>query len=82
MHNDDACTMMTSSGGVANKPDDPSTGIFKSNMIHLGGDEVNTACWDSTPAVAAWMKEHGYTADQAYAYFVKKVADIAIAQGK
>jgi len=73
--------LMEMTGGVVNKPDDPSPGIFKSNMIHLGGDEVNTACWDSTPAVAAWMKEQGYTADQAYAYFVKKVADIAIAQG-
>jgi len=73
--------LMEMTGGVANKPDAPSTGIFKSNMIHLGGDEVNTACWDSTPAVAAWMKTKGYTADQAYAYFVKKVADVAIAQG-
>ena len=58
--------LMEMTGGVVNKPDDPSPGIFKSNMIHLGGDEVNTACWDSTPAVAAWMKEQGYTADQAY----------------
>lgn len=73
--------LMEMTGGVANKPGQPSPGIFKSNMIHLGGDEVNTACWNSTPAVASWMKQQGLTADQAYAYFVKKVADVAIAQG-
>jgi hexosaminidase len=50
-------------------------------MIHLGGDEVDTSCWDKTPAVAAWLKEHSFTADQAYAYFVNQTASFAIEQG-
>ena len=44
--------------------------VFKDNFVHLGGDEVNTGCWDSTPSVAAWLKKEGMTADDGYAYFV------------
>lgn len=68
-------------GGVPSKPGQPSPGLFKDNFIHLGGDEVDTSCWSNTPAIAAWMQQEGYTADQAYAYFVKRVAGYAIAQG-
>lgn len=68
-------------GGVVNKPGKPSPGLFKSNMIHLGGDEVDTSCWASTPSVAAWLKEQNMTPDQGYAYFVKRVAAIASSQG-
>ena len=35
-------------------------------MMHLGGDEVNTNCWTSTPAVESWMKERNYSADDTY----------------
>ena len=68
-------------GGATSTPGKPS-GLFPSNMIHLGGDEVDTSCWSSTPAVQAWLDNHGFTADQGYAYFVKRAADIAIAQGR
>ena len=57
-------------------------GLFPDNMIHLGGDEVNTGCWDSTPSVAKWLKDRGMTADDGYAYFVKQTAAFAIAQGR
>eukprot|EP00945_MAST-04E_sp_MAST-4E-sp1_P006967 g6967.t1 len=68
-------------GGKASHKDIPS-GLFPDNFIHLGGDEVNTACWTSTPAVKSWLDAHGMTPDQGYAYFVKKVADVAISQGR
>eukprot|EP00041_Stephanoeca_diplocostata_P028623 m.823749 g.823749 ORF g.823749 m.823749 type:complete len:619 (-) comp23404_c0_seq1:2097-3953(-) len=68
-------------GGKSSAPSLPS-GLFPSNMIHLGGDEVNTDCWSKTPAVQAWLTKMGFTADQGYAYFVKRAADIAIAQGR
>eukprot|EP01043_Picozoa_sp_COSAG02_P069081 COSAG02_NODE_11702_length_1671_cov_10.049153_2_plen_152_part_00 len=72
---------MQCTGGVASAPGKPSPGIFKDNFIHLGGDEVNTACWESTPSVKAWLDGKNMTADQGYAYFVQKTAAIAIAQG-
>lgn len=57
-------------------------GLFPDNMIHLGGDEVNTACWTSTPSVNNWLKSKNFTADQAYYYFVNRVFDIVIAQNR
>jgi hexosaminidase len=68
-------------GGVASAPGKPSPGVFKDNFIHLGGDEVNTACWGSTPSIAKWLSDKNMTADDGYAYFVKKVAGFAILQG-
>eukprot|EP00045_Choanoeca_perplexa_P018020 m.274610 g.274610 ORF g.274610 m.274610 type:complete len:647 (+) comp17690_c0_seq3:36-1976(+) len=57
-------------------------GLFPDNMFHLGGDEVNTDCWTSTPSVAAWLKEQGLTADQGYAYFVNRTQAIAHSYGR
>jgi hexosaminidase len=59
-----------------------ASGLFPDHFIHLGGDEVDTKCWTSTPEVASWLKDNGMTADQGYAYFVKKVAAMAIKQGR
>ena len=51
----------------------PGAGLFPDSLLHLGGDEVNTDCWTETPAVAAWLTEKGYTAQDAYLYFVSRV---------
>ena len=29
------------------------------DALHLGGDEVNGACWAQSPLVEAWMAAHG-----------------------
>lgn len=68
-------------GGAKSTRDHPS-GLFPDNFIHLGGDEVNTDCWTKTPSIQSWLTKHGYTADQAYAYFVDRAAKIAISQGR
>jgi len=68
-------------GKTKSTRDHPS-GLFPDNFIHLGGDEVNTGCWTKTSSVQTWMTKHGFTADQAYAYFVDRVAKIAISQGR
>jgi hexosaminidase len=68
-------------GGKTSTPGNPM-GLFPDNFIHLGGDEVNTGCWTKTPAVQAWLTKQGFSADDGYAYFVKRVAEIAIAQGR
>ena len=49
-------------GGKTSTKGAPS-GLFPDNFVHLGGDEVNTGCWSSTPKVAAWLKQHGMSAD-------------------
>ena len=60
---------------------DPA-GLFPNAFLHLGGDEVNTRCWTWTPRIREWLKAHSMTADDGYAFFTKRVAAIAIAQGR
>jgi len=57
-------------------------GLFPDDFLHLGGDEVDTRCWTSTPAIAAWMKGKNFTADQAYMYFVQRAHQITLAQAR
>jgi hexosaminidase len=63
----------------ASTPGHPA-GLFPEQLLHLGGDEVSTDCWESTPRIAAWLKAHKFSADDGYAYFVKNTAAIAMAQ--
>eukprot|EP01062_Namystynia_karyoxenos_P048309 TRINITY_DN3672_c0_g1_i4.p1 TRINITY_DN3672_c0_g1~~TRINITY_DN3672_c0_g1_i4.p1 ORF type:complete len:529 (+),score=186.51 TRINITY_DN3672_c0_g1_i4:78-1664(+) len=72
--------LMEMTGGKASAKGAPSPGLFKDNFIHLGGDEVNTGCWTKTPAIADWLQKQGMSADDGYAYFVKRAAAIALAQ--
>ncbi len=73
--------LLECTGGKPSAPRAPS-GLFPENMIHLGGDEVDTACWSKTPRIKAWLAEQGLTPDGGYARFVKSTAAIAIAQGR
>jgi hexosaminidase len=68
-------------GGHSSTRGNPA-GLFPDNMIHLGGDEVNTACWSSTKSIATWLADKNMTADGGYAYFVQKVGQLAIANGR
>ena len=56
--------------------------IFPDELMHLGGDEVDTSCWSQTPSIAAWMRAQGVSADGAYAYFVQRAAAIATSKGR
>jgi hexosaminidase len=56
--------------------------LFPDELIHLGGDEVDTSCWMKTPAVKTWLDEQNMNATEAYGYFVRRVADMAIAKGR
>ncbi|GAQ81841.1 beta-hexosaminidase [Klebsormidium nitens] len=55
--------------------------ILKYDLFHLGGDEVNTDCWTSTPHVAAWLAERGWSGHDAYADFVLHAQRLALKQG-
>ncbi|XP_057979489.1 beta-hexosaminidase 1 [Malania oleifera] len=54
--------------------------IFPFELFHLGGDEVNTGCWSSTPHVKQWLQDNNQTATAAYQYFVLKAQEIAISK--
>ncbi|XP_058183166.1 beta-hexosaminidase 3-like isoform X1 [Rhododendron vialii] len=55
--------------------------VFKFKFVHLGGDEVNTSCWVTTPHVRNWLKKQGMNASQAYEYFVLRAQKIALSHG-
>lgn len=52
--------------------------IFPFEFFHLGGDEVNTDCWSSTPHVNQWLMRHNMTTKKAYQYFVLRAQEIAL----
>ncbi|KAK9282720.1 hypothetical protein L1049_010940 [Liquidambar formosana] len=54
--------------------------IFPFELFHLGGDEVNTDCWSSTPHVKQWLQDHKMTAKDAYQYFVLRAQEIAVSK--
>ncbi|KAG5874272.1 hypothetical protein JTB14_028872 [Gonioctena quinquepunctata] len=33
---------------------------FQPDIFHMGGDEVNFACWNNTPSIVEWMKQKGW----------------------
>ncbi|KAL3833956.1 hypothetical protein ACJIZ3_008692 [Penstemon smallii] len=55
--------------------------IFKYKFVHLGGDEVNTSCWQSTPHVHKWLQKNKMNGSEAYQYFVLRAQKIALSHG-
>ncbi|XP_042514163.1 beta-hexosaminidase 3 isoform X1 [Macadamia integrifolia] len=55
--------------------------VFKFRFVHLGGDEVNTSCWTTTPHVMKWLRKHNLNESEAYQYFVLRTQKIAISHG-
>ncbi|KAK4431203.1 Beta-hexosaminidase 1 [Sesamum alatum] len=51
--------------------------IFPFELFHLGGDEVHTDCWSSTPHVKQWLQDRNMTGKDAYQYFVLRAQEIA-----
>ncbi|KAH1038709.1 hypothetical protein J1N35_040452 [Gossypium stocksii] len=54
--------------------------IFPFELFHLGGDEVHTDCWTSTPHIKQWLNDQNMTAKDAYQYFVLKAQEIAVSK--
>ena len=50
-------------------------GAFRSGMYHGGGDEVTYECWEQSPTIKAWMSHNKFSPQQAYAYFISRVAN-------
>ncbi|KAJ9454645.1 Beta-hexosaminidase 1 [Diplonema papillatum] len=72
-----------------NKTFDVIKGVFSDlkevtidTHFHIGSDEVDTSCWDTTPEVKAWLTQQNLTATQAYGYFVNRVSDLVHGLGR
>jgi len=77
-----AFDLMTSFFGELTGNGDETSALFSDDMFHLGGDEVNTDCWTTTPAINNWLNANNYSAQDAYGYFVQKAHDIIISQNR
>lgn len=55
--------------------------VFPFKFAHLGGDEVDTGCWERTSHIQNWLNVRNITAKDAYADFVVRAQDIAIKHG-
>ena len=57
--------------------------VFEDEFFFLGGDEVNTTCWDDNPGIAKWMKQRGLNSTQLFSYFWNRTsAEVLPALGK
>ena len=56
--------------------------VLPDAFVHLGGDEVETGCWQHTERIATWMNHSGLTPDGAYGHFVRRTQAIAHSLGK
>jgi len=52
--------------------------IFDDEYVFLGGDEVELACWDNNPSVAAWLKQHNMNSSQLQQYFWKQMSTLVL----
>ncbi|RZC35144.1 beta-hexosaminidase subunit alpha-like [Asbolus verrucosus] len=51
--------------------------VFPDSYFHIGGDEVDFACWKSNPQIAAFMKKNDIkTYSQLEDFYVQKVLDL------
>lgn len=57
-------------------------GLFPGQYFHVGGDEVNTKCWEEVEHVKAWMAARNLTTTGAYGYFVKRVLEQVRGHGR
>ncbi|GBG59262.1 hypothetical protein CBR_g32277 [Chara braunii] len=56
--------------------------VFDYDLFHLGGDEVNTNCWEATPHIHAWLTKGNISGQAAYFQFVNRVQQAAITRGR
>jgi hexosaminidase len=50
-------------------------GLTIDNLLHLGGDEVDTDCWSRRPYIMAWLQERGLTLNGGYEYYLKRIQE-------
>ena len=48
----------SSSWSRSSSPWHEVNGLFPDKYVHIGGDEVNGACWGGNATIRAYMKQH------------------------
>lgn len=56
--------------------------MFPDAMIHLGGDEVNTACWSEAPAISTWLQQNNVSAAEALTGFLQRAHELAASHNR
>ncbi|KAH7444628.1 hypothetical protein KP509_02G085700 [Ceratopteris richardii] len=54
---------------------------FPFELVHMGGDEVNTSCWMQTPRIRKWLRRHNFTGFDGYKHFVLEAETISMSHG-
>ncbi|KAG8462624.1 hypothetical protein KFE25_004600 [Diacronema lutheri] len=55
--------------------------LLPERLLHLGGDEVDTRCWEASDEIIAWLRARGLSAADAYGRFVLRAHELAAARG-
>lgn len=55
---------------------------FPDKYVHLGGDEVDTACWASNPRIQAFMSEKSVSVSHIESYYIEQLVNIVKRLGR
>lgn len=53
------------------------TNIAFENLLHLGGDEVDTYCWSIHPYIMDWLNQRGLSLDGGFEYYLERIQSFA-----
>lgn len=53
------------------------TNLAFENLLHLGGDEVDTYCWSIHPYIMDWLSQRGLSLNGGFEYYLKRIQAFA-----
>jgi hexosaminidase len=59
-----------------------ASGIFPDEYVHLGADEVNFNCWNSSASVRSYVTSRNMSLSDLLGEFERRVHSIAVSSGK